>query len=221
MEDDSLEAQVDHPIDRNRAISRRIHCSGKTRYRRAARWEPGRAQYSESLVASSQDPSLTSSCQILPFAIAPLVIFTSQHSIMSVPKTVRPVDEDKLSPTPSSDLESSTFVATTPQFWPTSFAELKHALNPLRRRHAKDPEYVSFANGMAIIYLATSESTLLPPLRSTNSPPRCSRLGHDRHREHLRIHPRLECKSSLSQPSYYSQRPRGVIRTSSLSICRS
>lgn len=97
----------------------------------------------------------------LPFIIAPLVIFTSSQSIMSVPR-VAPIaptpDTLKLSSNSSEDIESSSpVVPDAPQFWPKSWSQLASALKPFRRRLGDNPdEFVSFANGMLVIYLAAA-----------------------------------------------------------------
>jgi hypothetical protein len=82
---------------------------------------------------------------------------------MCVPKNPIPVlDKNlKLSPTPSEDLESSAPITKdAAQFWPKSWSEFRGALMPFRRRLGVDPdEFVSFANGMLVIYLASGMSS--------------------------------------------------------------
>lgn len=72
-----------------------------------------------------------------------LVIFTTSHSIMSLPKDPSAPAPPPLVKTPSS--ERKTLKST--------FQKLGHQLNPFRRRTGP-ANYVSFANGMLVIYVA-------------------------------------------------------------------
>ncbi|GAA5884985.1 hypothetical protein JCM6882_007181 [Rhodosporidiobolus microsporus] len=99
----------------------------------------GRSGISTLLVASQVALSI-----VLTFVLLPLIVFTSQHSIMAVPlpsSSPSPPAPPPSSPPPSSAPKSR--LARLP---------LLRTLNPLRRRHAP-PGHFSYANAVPVVWL--------------------------------------------------------------------
>lgn len=109
------------------------------------------SQVALSIVRSPAFPpflrSLRGSTQALPFVIAPLVIFTSSQSIMSVPTTPLREGEQK---------EQAPAVLVEEVSSNRSAREWLRVLNPLRRRVARDG-HESFTNGVGVIWFCCGE----------------------------------------------------------------
>ncbi|GAA5932948.1 hypothetical protein JCM10213_009249 [Rhodosporidiobolus nylandii] len=98
----------------------------------------GRAGIDTLLIASQVALSI-----VLTFVLVPLIIFTSQHSIMAVPIVSSSV------PLPPSTVPP----ASPPHISAKQrFLSLLHDLNPLRRRRAP-PEHVTYANPVWVVWL--------------------------------------------------------------------
>ncbi|BGP22227.1 metal iron transporter [Rhodotorula toruloides] len=86
---------------------------------------------------------------VLTFVMIPLIIFTSQHSIMAIPHAPSTLPAAPSAPSPAPPPPSP------PLLLRARLSRLLHTLNPLRRR--PDPEgTTSFANSVAVIYLCAA-----------------------------------------------------------------
>lgn len=106
---------------------------------------------------------------VLTFVLVPLIIFTSQHSVMAVPinkeaaarrdevfppPRAPPVPEPATASETSSDLAraaSALFKLLDPRA--VAWRRLGKTLNPIRRRSPPPEGFVSYANSVPVIYL--------------------------------------------------------------------
>ncbi|KAJ8296464.1 Manganese transporter pdt1 [Rhodotorula toruloides] len=85
---------------------------------------------------------------VLTFVMIPLIIFTSQQSVMAIPHTPSSLPSAPSAPSPAPS-------PSPPLPLRTRLSRLMHTLNPLRRRSAPEGT-TSFANSVAVIYLCSA-----------------------------------------------------------------